>query len=111
MTFCHGLQIVLLYIAIVFLGCIWTVGCFVVIMTSVCLKRWGENCLANRTGGCHDLPFICAGVDEAVEWSVWGWRSLWMCVEPPDPPDDEEQQRQEAEEPEIRRPPRAAQRR
>src|SRR5271156_2173758 len=96
----------LLYVLIVFLGCLWTLGCFVVVMTAVCL--WGciQNCAHDRAGGAHDLPLLCNGITYAWNLSLSGWQELWTWVEPSHPPPDEEMAQQHTiEGPLVRRPP------
>jgi hypothetical protein len=105
MAWIHSLGRGLLYVLIVLLGCLWTLGCFVVVMTAVCLWGFLKNCSENRTGGCHDLPLLCDGINKSVEWSAWGWRGLWSWVEPPHPQDDEEMAPSQVEPPTISPPP------
>ena len=101
----------LLYVLIVLLGCLWTLGCFVVIMTAVCL--WGclENFAKDRVGGPQDLPLICNGINSSWDWSLLGWRKLWTLVERSRPLDEEESTAtQVVESPMVTPPPRAVSR-
>jgi hypothetical protein len=78
MDWLHCLKRTILYILIIFLGSLWTIACYLVINTRVCCIGWRANCEEGRDGGCHDLPLIRAGCEEAWEESMAGWN--WLCI-------------------------------
>ena len=65
---------VLLYLLIILLGCIWTVLCFSVIMTTACLGCCMRDC---RDDG---VALIVDGVNTSVDWSLRGWRGLFSLI-------------------------------
>jgi len=69
--------IIMLYILVILAAFLWIVGCFVCIMTGYCIVGCCINFANQRTGGCHDCPLICDGVERAVAWSHWGCQKLW----------------------------------
>lgn len=95
----------LLHIFVIFAGCVWTVLCFVLVMAAFCLVGACRNLAENRTGGCHDLPLMCKGIETSIEWSEKGWRSLWKLVETSRPSDVENGSKQPVVPPELARPP------
>ena len=77
----HHLGRVLLWLFIIFLGIMWTVACFVFVMTGYCLVGCCRNLAEHREGGCHDLPLICEGISVSADYSADGWRCLWSYME------------------------------
>jgi len=89
MGFFHCLGRAILYVFVIFAGCLWTVTCVVLIMAVYCLIGFCKNCAEDRAGGCHDLPLMCEGIEKSIEYSRKGWKELWKLVETSRPHDEE----------------------
>ena len=80
----HHLGQALLWLVILFLSFMWTVACFIVVMTGYCVVGCCRNLEENREGGCHDLPLICEGMSVSTAWSAGGWKWLWSLMKTDD---------------------------
>lgn len=67
----------LLYLLILFLCFLWSLACFVIVMTLFCIFGCLKNCIDRREGGTHDLPLLCKGMSVAMEYSTDGCTWLW----------------------------------
>ena len=92
MTCPHTTGRILLVILVVFLGCLWTLTCFVITTIGVCVVGWCVNASKGRTGGCSDeeCEILNKGIKTFNTWNSGGWRELLSWILEEQPPHQEE---------------------
>jgi hypothetical protein len=96
---------ILLILLVGFLGCLWTLACFIITMTGVCVVGWCVNFSKGRTGGCSDeeCKILSEGIETFKACNSKGWQRLLSWIREEEPPHQEEGGRGDM--PEIRYPP------
>src|SRR5271169_3716415 len=95
MTFLRDTGRVLLVLLIYILGCLWTLACLIITMTSVCVEGWCVNFSKGRTGGCseEECDILSKGINNFKTWNSDGWGELLSCIREEEPPHQEEGER------------------
>jgi hypothetical protein len=90
---------ILIYLVVIFLCALWIILCFAFVMTGYCIVGCCINFCTRRSGGCHDLPLICDGIERSTAYAHWGCDWLWSFTKHPrsdeNEPSDRGPQRQE----------------
>jgi hypothetical protein len=97
---------ILLILLVGFLGCLWTLACFIITMTGVCVVGWCVNFSKGRTGGCSDeeCKILSEGIETFKAYNSKGWQTFLSWIREEEPPHQEDGGRR-GDMPEIRYPP------
>jgi hypothetical protein len=74
----------LAYIVVIFLGCLWTLACFILILTPTFIYVVLKCCCSSGSED-EDTDLFGYAVHEAVQWSREGWHVLSWLIEPAEP--------------------------